>query len=354
MSVYLLLLLLALLIHDGNAKPESQGCNNPDAERVAEEALEQINQDRTDGYILTLNRLYDLSHTPKQENGGSVYNLTIDVLETQCHIVSRKPWKQCKVRDISDIPVYGECQVSVQVDAQVKLESYSCSLREVAATSIVHRCPDCPTAVNLNDPVIKETAKLSLQKFNKESRLANYFALENITKASSQWVVGPAYFVEFTVLETECSKETDVSELNNCRPMNCQFAHKGFCTGSHVTLEETFNSGSPVGDPESFFRKHESVDVKCEIYEPQASTVEEQAHAQAASGHPDNHHHNHTHLHPHEHVHSVSKATNITVSKPKGQLGRTVFELATPRSAPSASSCPGARRHALHLDSPFL
>lgn len=76
MSVYLLLLLLALLIHDGNAKPESQGCNNPDAERVAEEALEQINQDRTDGYILTLNRLYDLSHTPKQVRGEEMHACT--------------------------------------------------------------------------------------------------------------------------------------------------------------------------------------------------------------------------------------------------------------------------------------
>ncbi|MEQ2274790.1 hypothetical protein XENORESO_011343, partial [Xenotaenia resolanae] len=269
MSVYLLVLFLALLLHDGKAKLESQGCNSADAERAGEEAVEQINRDKTDGYVLALNRLYDLSHTSNQETGSSVYNLTIDVLETQCHTISRKPWKQCEVRGIGDIPVYGECQVSVQVDAQVKLESYSCALREVAATAVVHVCPDCPTADNLNEPVIKETAKLSLQKFNKESRLANYFTLENITKASSQWVIGPAYFVEFTVLETVCSKETDVSELAHCPPMNCQFAHRGFCTGSHMTLEETFKIINPVGKDASSFQKRESVDVKCEIYEPQ-------------------------------------------------------------------------------------
>lgn len=354
MSLYFLFLFLALLFQEGKAKLKPQGCNSPDAERVAEEALDLINQDRTDGYILTLNRLYDLSHTPIQEKGGSIYNLTIDVLETKCHSISRKPWKQCEVRDIGNIPVYGECQVSVQVDAQVKIQSYNCALREVSATAIVHDCPDCPTADNLNEPVIKETAKLSLQKFNKESQLANYFTLENITKASSQWVIGPAYFVEFTILETVCSKETDISELTHCSPMNCQFAHRGFCAGSHMTLEETFKTINPVGKDASSFQKSESVEVKCEIYEPQDSTVEEQAHAKAASGHPEHHQHNHTHLHPHEHMHSVTQGSDISVSNPKGLLGRIIFEPATPRSAPTASYCPGARRHALGLHSPLL
>lgn len=39
-----------------------------------------------------------------------------------------------------------------------------------------------------------------------------------------QWVVGPSYFVEFTIVETVCSKRTDPSQLNNCQPMDCQFA----------------------------------------------------------------------------------------------------------------------------------
>ncbi|KAM4575652.1 fetuin-B-like [Fundulus diaphanus] len=354
MSVYLLVLFLAVLLHNGKATIELQSCSSPDAVRVAEEALEQINHDRTDGYILTLNRLYDLSRTPNQEKGGSVYNLTIDVLETQCHSFSRKPWKQCEVRALSDIPVYGECQVHVQVDAKVKLQSYFCALREVPATAVLHACPDCPTADNLNEPVIKETAQLSLQKFNKESQLANYFTLENITKASLQWVIGPAYFVEFTILETVCSKEADVTVLTHCPPMNCQFAHRGFCEGSHVTLEETFIITNPVGKDASSFQKRESVDVKCEIYEPQASTVEEQAHAKAASGHLEHHQHNHTHLHPHEHVHSVTQATDSTIPNPKGHLGRIVFEPASPRSAPTASSCPAARRHNLGLRNPLL
>lgn len=62
MSVYLLLLSLAVLQQEARARPDPPGCNSPEAVRVAEEALEQVNQDRTNGYIYSLNRLYDVSH----------------------------------------------------------------------------------------------------------------------------------------------------------------------------------------------------------------------------------------------------------------------------------------------------
>lgn len=65
MSVYLLVLCLALLQQEGRAGPNPPGCDSPDVVKVAEEALEQINQDRTNGYILSLNRVYDNSLTEK-------------------------------------------------------------------------------------------------------------------------------------------------------------------------------------------------------------------------------------------------------------------------------------------------
>lgn len=109
----------------------------------------------------------------------SLYKLTIDVMETKCHITSRKPWKQCKVRDIGGVPVsttrwctitppdqlfgwlqraqpdpgasltlltfkcgsdakmcvfvlqvYGECEVSASIGSEVQLQSYACAIRE--------------------------------------------------------------------------------------------------------------------------------------------------------------------------------------------------------------------------------
>ncbi|KAM7387734.1 hypothetical protein PAMP_023954 [Pampus punctatissimus] len=328
-------------LQECRARPNPTGCKSPEAVRVAEEALQQINQDLTHGYILSLNRLYDLSHAPEKERDGLLYRLTIDVMETECHITSRKQWKQCEVRDISEVPVYGECEVFVYVDTAIKLQNYSCALHEVREA-----CEDCPKAVDLNDPVIKEIARLSLQKFNKKSHLANYFIMENITKASSQWVVGPAYFVDFTIVETVCSKKTDASELNDCSPMDCQFAHRGYCISSHVTREEQFATRLPVGKKHSFFQP---VRVKCEIYEPQAAAAEAEAHAKADSEHTEHQHHNHTHLHPHEHVHSYTPSPDNNDSEPRVSLGTVVNQPASPRSAPAARSCPGRRRHNLGL-----
>ncbi|KAJ4943445.1 hypothetical protein JOQ06_005946 [Pogonophryne albipinna] len=350
MSGYLLVLCLAFLQQGGEARADPPGCINPETVRVAEEALEQINQDRTNGYILSLNRLYDLNQTPEKEKGVSLYKLTIDVMETKCHITSRKPWKQCEVRDISDVPVYGECELSATFDAEVKLQSYSCAIRKVPPTAVVSVCPDCPTADNLNEPVVKDTANLSLQRFNEESSLANYFTLENITRASSQWVVGPAYFVEFTIVETVCSKTTDASELGHCPPMDCQFAHRGFCLGSHLDHEEQFEFRLSGGKKNSSFKNRKPVDVTCEIYEPQAAVVAEHAHAKSDGVHGGHQHDNHTHLHPHEHMHSITPSSDVTVSRPRGSLGTVVDQPAPIRSAPAASSCPGPHRHNLGLD----
>lgn len=78
-----------------------------------------------------------------------------------------------------------------------------------------------------------------------------------------------------------------------------------------------------------------------------AAAAEKQAHATAGSGHPELHDHNHTHLHAHEHVHSDSPSP--AASNAQGPIGTVVHLPASPRSAPLASSCPGPRRHNLHI-----
>uniref|UniRef100_A0A8C8H7B5 Uncharacterized protein n=1 Tax=Oncorhynchus tshawytscha TaxID=74940 RepID=A0A8C8H7B5_ONCTS len=190
--------------------------------RGPEEGLDQINSDLTEGFILSLNRVYD--HKFYKKDKGVLFNLTIDVLETKCHVISKKPWKKCEVKDVAN--------VTVSMGRTIH-SSY------LPATVIVDTCPDCPIVECLDDPIIISSSKY--------------------TASSSQWVVGPAYFVEFIIRETVCAKDTPDVDLTQCKMMDCEFAHKAFCTGSHTTLDDgTFQTKLPI-------------EVKCEIFEPEAS-----------------------------------------------------------------------------------
>lgn len=73
MTPYLLLWSLTLLQLEARAAVVSSGCRGPETVRVAEEALAQINLDRTDGYILSLNRLYDVLRSPDKV-GKQLFN----------------------------------------------------------------------------------------------------------------------------------------------------------------------------------------------------------------------------------------------------------------------------------------
>ncbi|XP_031641357.1 fetuin-B isoform X2 [Oncorhynchus kisutch] len=240
-----------------------------------------------------------------KEGAGVLFNLTIDVLETKCHVISKKPWKKCEVKDVANVSVYGHCMASISVGKSVELRSYKCAIQQVPATVIVDTCPDCPTVVQLDDPILAETTNLILQKYNRMNRLPNYFTLLNVTGARIQWVVGPAYFVEFTIRETVCAKDTPDVDLTQCKMMDCEFA---------------------------------------------AAKAEEEAHVRGDSGHQsedEDHKHAHTHLHPYEHHHHPPNS-NQASPRLKGSLGIVVVlppphVPPPPRASAAASHCPAKR-----------
>uniref|UniRef100_A0A7N4PIV9 Cystatin domain-containing protein n=1 Tax=Sarcophilus harrisii TaxID=9305 RepID=A0A7N4PIV9_SARHA len=71
-------------------------CNDSRVLSVAGLALEKINEDRKEGYIFSLNRVANVQEH-HQADSGSMYYLTLDVLETNCHVLSKKHWKDCKM-----------------------------------------------------------------------------------------------------------------------------------------------------------------------------------------------------------------------------------------------------------------
>lgn len=63
-------------------------------------------------------------------------------------------------------------------------------------------CPDCSSHISMDNAEVQTTVSSSLEKFNKDSGLANHFALLNITRATAgvSSTPTPKYHVTYCVL----------------------------------------------------------------------------------------------------------------------------------------------------------
>uniref|UniRef100_A0A3Q1ICA8 Cystatin fetuin-B-type domain-containing protein n=1 Tax=Anabas testudineus TaxID=64144 RepID=A0A3Q1ICA8_ANATE len=265
-------------------------CEDPSALGAASLAVTKINQDRKEGYIFSLHRLSNV-HTAQHGENSVVFYLTLDVVETNCSVLSRGDGNACEARPTHDTPVYGQCKAAIfisKVHRVVRLYKYRCVVRPVPAAKLVQICPDCPALISTDNAEVQKAVSLSLEKFNNESALGNKFALLKVTRAKAGMAVGMYYNVEYTIQETTCAKSTEVGAAAKCPLMECEFAHKGFCKAN------LFHS--PTGP---------TVTVQCEIYEPEAAEREKKLHLLGGeTDHSHNDSHTHTHAHDHDHGHS--------------------------------------------------
>uniref|UniRef100_A0A8C3X9I8 Fetuin B n=1 Tax=Catagonus wagneri TaxID=51154 RepID=A0A8C3X9I8_9CETA len=229
----------------------SHGCNSSYVLDVADLVLQEINRDQKDGYVLSLNRVNDVREH-RQAHLGSLFYLTLDVLETDCHVLGKKSWKDCELRRFHE-SVYGQCKAIFYINKARRihyLPAYNCTLRPVSRREIVMTCPDCPTPSNVSDTKVLETVTESLAKYNK-GRTSKQYSLVKVTKASFQWVFGPACFVEYLIKESPCT----TSQAGSCTLQPPDSEPVGICHGS-------------LGErgPEKF------VSVSCNFFKSQAPT----------------------------------------------------------------------------------
>ncbi|XP_073529191.1 fetuin-B-like [Phyllobates terribilis] len=338
----------------GNKEPEvtSIACNDPAAEAAADLSLRQLNANRREGAVLGLKRISNVQQQSDEEN-GSVFYLTIDVLETECHVLSRRLWKDCGAKPRHEA-AFGQCRATFQLNKPERiahLYNYDCRLSPAARQDF--SCAGCYLSRPLNDSNIQEVAEKSLEKFNKESDYNKYFGLGNITKGARQVVAGTAFYVEFTIHESNCNKSDE--DFSLCDPLECEFAHTGYCKSFAVT-----HWSNPT--------EKSVLNVTCEIFEPEAAIVEEQKHneghntnqpindkkdsgkqenrakgqkpgqkevlgsakfgnkqGQKHDSGSDEHDHDHEHLHNYEHHHSQPQSPHGPPSSPPKTVGTITY-----------------------------
>uniref|UniRef100_A0A6I8R5V9 Cystatin domain-containing protein n=1 Tax=Xenopus tropicalis TaxID=8364 RepID=A0A6I8R5V9_XENTR len=222
-------------------------------------ALDLINEDRSNGFVFKPLHVVEVHEQEVQSHlypASTIYYLTIDVLETTCSVLSGKSWKDCSEASSFHSWVFGQCKAIILLSMArrvQKLLNYNCTTASVPARVILRTCPDCPTPTWEITSKTRKMADKLLGDFNKESSSTRHFRSDHIERETSQWVIGPSYFIKFTIKETECRKTKKNVNLMDCKFLEDEDARVGFCEGSIMTNSRT---------------GEEHKQVTCEVYEP--------------------------------------------------------------------------------------
>ncbi|XP_069721036.1 histidine-rich glycoprotein [Phaenicophaeus curvirostris] len=249
-SVFFLILLQCSSAQDKTAITPAD-CNN--IEKDAGAALDLVNRHRRDGYIFGLFRVAD-AHKLHTGNSSVLY-LTLDVLETECPVLSRRHWESCDYADTYSMD-FGQCKIITYTSQLLKkpqLYGFNCTLSPVPPDLL--ECKDCPVKVEVLEVTEqhKNIAAKALLKFNSEGNHTNYFNVDKVEKVLKMTASREGHILGFSIKETNCSKSAEQAD----QALECDFlddwhAHVGFCKARIIS------------DPD----EPDGTDISCEIYRP--------------------------------------------------------------------------------------
>ncbi|XP_030072912.1 fetuin-B isoform X2 [Microcaecilia unicolor] len=223
----------------------SAPCDAQSIDKAARLAITAVNEDRREGYKLSLNRI-NKAVVHDQGPAGTVTYMDLDVLETKCYARSVMPWEDCEIRPFVETKVSGTCSVALYEKpwapaAQLYLHSYTCLLIPDTKEDVTSICPDCLVLIDVNSSDATHALGLSMLEFNAMSNKSNYFAPAQVLRAASldSNQKGQEYHIEFVIKETDCVKRNDTMALN-CTfksPAQTGFCVSGIYVGISITIE---------------------------------------------------------------------------------------------------------------------
>ncbi|NWW29101.1 FETUA protein, partial [Falcunculus frontatus] len=232
-----LILLVQLPIHKAvpAAPPAPLGCDDPESVAAAEVAVNYINGHSHHGYKFALNRIEDIRVIPQGPNNDIMF-LELDLLETNCHILSPTPLANCTVRSFAEHAVEGDCDVKLQrVDGTLSVLASKCHSHADSSEDILKVCPDCPLLASLNNTEVLETVSAALNDHNSKTT-DSYLRLLEIGRAKIQYHPAHTVVAEFAVGATNCSAEQAKANEGACQLLPEDQSNFGFCTAVMVKL----------------------------------------------------------------------------------------------------------------------
>ncbi|KAM9184377.1 histidine-rich glycoprotein [Mergus octosetaceus] len=251
-------------------------------------ALDLVNRHRREGYVFGLFRVAD-AHKLRTRN-SSVLFLTLDVLETECPVISGRHWESCEYGDVYSMD-FGQCKIIMHTSQLLKkpqLHGFNCTLSPVPPNLI--QCKDCLVKGEVLEVTEqhKDMAAKALKKFNSESNHTNYFSVLKVEKVLKTTDSNEVLTLGFSIKETNCSKDVQqTQEPLDCDILDNWHAQKGFCKARIAS-----DSDAPDG-----------TDISCELYHPwQLHHGQRCRHSRPGGPHRHPHHHfGHRHRHRDRH-----------------------------------------------------
>ncbi|NWU62713.1 FETUA protein, partial [Pterocles burchelli] len=234
-----LILLIQLPIHKAvpaapAAPPAPLGCDDPESEAAAEEAVRYINGHSHHGYKFALNRIENIRVLPQGLNNDIIF-LELDLLETTCHILSPTPLANCTVRSFTQHAVEGDCDVKLQkLDGKLSVLASKCHSHADSSEDVLQVCPDCPLLASLNNTEVLAAVTAALNSYNSKTPDA-YLRLLEIGRAKIQYHPAHVVSVEFAVAATNCSAKEAKDNVEACQLLPDDQSNFGFCTATMVT-----------------------------------------------------------------------------------------------------------------------
>ncbi|XP_026539612.1 kininogen-1-like [Notechis scutatus] len=223
MEVFILLVLSVGLCQAGPVQ-DDVSCDDPEVFEAVARAITELNEDRTQGNKFALSLIL---HAHRIAGPRKKFHVIYQVRETACPIAAKEPWQNCDFLEISED--YGNCTADIDIDSQGLISQY-CKFSpglENVIRSTAH-CLGCWHPIDPKSLEVLPIVRFTIRQFNNQSQQSALYEVREMKTATRQVVNGWNYNLEYSIKETNCSKNEFLDLSPACRHL--PEGKEGFCT----------------------------------------------------------------------------------------------------------------------------
>ncbi|KAJ7324723.1 hypothetical protein JRQ81_017743, partial [Phrynocephalus forsythii] len=247
LDMELLIFLFLLSICGCQAIPlqgEPADCDDPEVFQAVDLALQAHNREQKHSHLFALNVVLEANRTA---GPGKNFVVKYRLRETSCPVDRNVPWQNCEFLPSSEGDT-GECEAEVHYDDSINFSSIEqiCKITP-AHGKVTHSHFGCLGCWHNMDPKSVELVPIvrhAIGKFNNQSNKQSLFDVGEIIKAQRQVVAGWNYKFEYSIKETNCSKEKFLDVTPECKLIPA--GDEGTCTvEAYVDIKNTLVRAEP-------------------------------------------------------------------------------------------------------------